>query len=154
MLAAASLVVTGCLMRANFSANVTTADGVQMEVPLNTAPAKVEDDAMIVKRFQFAPWAMGTGKGLAFAFQLEFSDTPILSIYTDKAPILIKDVWNGVSIAHNPADEYVKWIMTLENNVKVYRFTVRLKDGTTHVLRYPIFAPANMKAFMRTQLGV
>ena len=168
MLAAASLVVTGCLMRANFSANVTTADGVQMEVPLNTAPAKVEDDAMIVKRFQFAPWAMGTGKGLAFAFQLEFkhgarpveitvddvSDTPILSIYTDKAPILIKDVWNGVSIAHNPADEYVKWIMTLENNVKVYRFTVRRKDGTTHVLRYPIFAPANMKAFMRTQLGV
>ncbi len=155
-------------MQANFSANITTGDGVQMEVPLTTAPAQVGDDSVVVKRFQFAPWTMGTGKGLAFAFQLQFkhgaepaevavddvSDTPILNIFNDKAPILVKDTWNAVTPPHNPADEYAKWIMSLENSVKVYRFTVKLKDGTTHVLRYPVFAPANMKAFMRTQLGV
>jgi len=36
----------------------------------------------------------------------------------------------------------------------VYRFTVLLKDGTTHVLLRPIFVPAPMKDFIRSQLGI
>jgi|SRR5271165_7559741 len=167
--AAASLAVAGCLMQPSYSASVTTADGVQIEVPLSRDPVVVDDGTVSVKRFQFAPWALEGGKGLAFAFELEFkggskpeeisvddvSDTPILGVYTDKSPKLSKDnLWKAVSPPHHPADELVKWMMTLDNTVKVYRFTVRLADGTTHVLRYPIFAPVQMKSFMKGQLGV
>jgi hypothetical protein len=169
VLAAASLAAAGCLLQASYSANVTTADGVQIEVPLSLGKADIEDGVVSVKNFQFTPWKIEKGKGLAFAFQLEFkegakpvsvavddiTDLPILSVYTDNAPLLLKKtIWSGVSPAHSAADEYVKWIMTLDNTVKVYRFTVKLADGTTHVLRFPIFVPANMKGFMRAQLGV
>jgi len=167
--AAAAVGVTGCLMQASYAVNVTTADGVQIEVPLSLAKLDVRDDVMSVRKFAFTPWAIGNDKGLAFGAQLEFkegfkpvaitvddvSDTPILSVYSDNAPILSKaNVWSGMSPAHHPTEDLVKWILTLDNTVKVYRFTVKLSDGTTHVLRYPVFAPAQMKVFMRGQLGV
>jgi hypothetical protein len=169
VLAAALLGAGGCLMRPTYSVNFTTADGVQMEVPLSVAKVDVGDDQVSVKNFQFTPWRIDKGKGLAFTFQLVFakgykpvsivvddvSDTPILSVYTDDKPVLLKDgVWSGLSPAHSPADEYVKWVSTLDNTVKVYRFTVKLTDGTTHVLRFPIFVPSVMKAFIRSQLGI
>jgi hypothetical protein len=168
-LAAVSLAMAGCLLQANYSASVTTADGVQIEVPLSRDPVVIDDGTVSVKRFQFAPLPLDKGKGLGFAFMLGFkegtrpvaiavddvSDTPILSVYTDNAPKLSnKNTWSGGSPPRAPADDLVKWLMTLENCVKVYRFTVKLADGTTHVLRYPIFAPAAMKAYMRAQLGV
>jgi hypothetical protein len=84
----------------------------------------------------------------------DVTDMPILSIITDNAPVLTKDnVWNNVSLPHHPVDEYAKWMLTLENSIRVYRFTVKMADGTTHVLWYPIFVPTNMKSFMRGQLG-
>jgi len=167
--AAAAVGGAGCLMQASYAVNVTTADGVQIEVPLTLARLDISDGAISVKNFAFTPWAMGNEKGLAFGFQLEFkagskpvaitvddvSDTPILSVYSDNAPILSKkSVWSGMSPAHHPTEDLVRWILTLDNSVKVYRFTVKLADGTTHVLRYPVFAPAQMKTFMRGQLGV
>lgn len=168
-LAVLSLAFAGCLMQqSSFSAKITTADGELLDVPLTIAKQDVHDDAMSVKNFQFAPWKMEDGKGVAFAFQLQMrngakpvavsvddvTDAPILSIITDNAPVLTKDnVWNNVSPPHHPVDEYAKWMLTLENSVRVYRFTVKLADGTTHVLWYPIFVPTNMKSFMRGQLG-
>ncbi len=169
LLAAVSLGAAGCLMQASFTGNVTTADGVKLDVPLTVAKQDVHDDAVSVKNFQFAPWKMEDGKGVAFAFQLKLvhgtkplsvavddvTEAPILSLFTDKAPILSKDnLWSGVSPPHHAVDEYAKWMMTLENSIRVYRFTLKLEDGTTHVLWYPIFVPTNMKAFMRSQLGV
>jgi hypothetical protein len=168
-LAAVSLGVTGCLIQGNYSAKVTTADGVQIDVPLSREPVVVDDGTVSVKKFLFQPLPMDKGKGLALAFMLEFkqgakpvaiqvddiSDTPILSVHTDNAPALSnKNMWSAGTPPRGSADDLVKWIMTLENTVKAYRFTVRLADGTTHVLRYPIFAPAPMKAYMRAQLGV
>jgi len=167
-LSAAALGAAGCLMQASYSANVTTADGVQIEVPLSREAVVVEDDAVSVKNFRFTPLAMEGGKGLAFGFELEFrqgarpvaisvedvSDLPILGVYSDNAPAFAKkDIWRAISPPHSAADPLVGWLMTLDNTVKVYRFTVKLSDGTTHVLRYPIVAPAQMKAIMRTNLG-
>lgn len=168
-LAAVSLGVSGCLMQAHYSANVTTADGVQIEVPLSREAVVVDDGTVSVKIFQFKPLPMEKGKGLAFAFMLGFkegakplaievddvSDTPILNVLTDNAPKMgKKNTWSEGTSPRAPTDDLVKWLLTLENSVKVYRFTVKLADGTTHVLRYPVFAPAPMKAYMRAQLGV
>ena len=36
----------------------------------------------------------------------------------------------------------------------VFRFTVKLTDGTTHVLRLPIVMPVNTKAVFRNELGI
>jgi hypothetical protein len=125
-----------------------------------------------VNKVVFTPWTVDKEKnikGLALAFQLAFakgqspvsvqvddvSDEPILNVFNDPKPVLTdKRHWNGLTKPHNPADEYTKWMLNLDNTIKVYRFTVKLADGSTHVLRYPIYVPANMKAFMRTQLGV
>jgi len=165
---AAALGAAGCLMQASYSANVTTADGAQIEVPLSREAVVVDDGAVGVKSFRFEPVAVEGGKGLAFGFELEFhpgvkpvsivvddvSDQPILSVYADNAPAFAKkDIWRALSPPHGAADPLVGWLSTLDNTVKVYRFTVKLSDGTTHVLRYPIFAPAQMKAIMRANLG-
>jgi hypothetical protein len=168
VLAAASLGVAGCLMQANYSANVTTADGVQIEVPLSREAVVVSDGVVSIDRFLFPVVAMEGGKGVAFGFEVHFkegarpvaisiddvSDQPIMSVYTNNAPVLGKgNTWHALSAPHNASDVLIKWMMTLDNTVQVYRFTVKLADGTTHVLRYPIFAPAGMKTFMRTQIG-
>lgn len=169
LLAAVSIGAAGCLMQANFAAKVTTADGVEIEVPLSTAVIEISDGPVSIKNFRFMPMKMEAGNGIVFGFQLKFaqgtkpaaitvddvSDEPILNVYNDNAPVLSKgNNWNAVSRAHSPADEYAKWLMTLDNTVKVYRFTVKMADGTTHVLRYPVFVPAQLKKFVRAQLGV
>src|ERR1022692_895827 len=162
-LAAVSLGVTGCLIQGNYSAKVTTADGVQIDVPLSREPVVVDDGTVSVtadgvqidvplsrepvvvddgtvsvKKFLFQPLPMDKGKGLALAFMLEFkqgakpvaiqvddiSDTPILSVHTDNAPALSnKNMWSAGTPPRGSADDLVKWIMTLENTVKAYRFT-------------------------------
>jgi len=155
-------------MQANYSANITTADGVLIEVPLSREAVVVDDGVVSINRFQFPVVPMGGGKGVAFGFEVHFkegarpvsisiddvSDAPIMGVFTDNAPVLGKNsTWHALSAPHDKADVLIKWMMTLDNTVQVYRFTVRLADGTTHVLRYPIFAPAPMKAYMRTQIG-
>jgi hypothetical protein len=160
----------GCLIQPSFSVAVTTADNVKLEVPLGPNKMDVEDDAINVKRFQFTPWKMDEGKGMAYALVLEFkkgaipadiqvddvSEDPILRIMGDSSPKFRAGThgWEALSQPFHPADEHAKWVMTLDNGVKTYRFTVKLTDGSTHVLYYPIFVPATAKAFMRAQLGV
>jgi hypothetical protein len=156
-------------MQASYAVKMTTADGTDVEVPLSAGSPEIGDDAIDIVKLQFTPWPMDKGKGMAIGFDVLFksgakpvaiavddvSDEPILSVYTDKEPKLTpKHHWIAVSPAHNAADEYAKWLLTLDNSIKVYRFTIKLADGSTHVLRYPLFVPAQMKGFMRTELGV
>jgi hypothetical protein len=161
----------GCLMQPDYAVSVTTADGVKIDVPLTFAMKKIDvaDDAIALRSFQFVPLKMEEGKGIGFAFALEFkngsrpvtitvddvSEEPILSIYANNDPKLKQGapIWVAVSKAFHPADEHAKWIMTLDNGVKVYRFTVKLADGSTHVLRFPIFVTGAFKTFLRAELG-
>ncbi len=156
-------------MQPSFSAKTTTADGVVIEVPMSRTPLVIEDDAISVKRVLFTPVKVDKVSEITILFQLEFqkglkpvlitvddvSDDPILNVMTVKDPPLSdKNHWNAASPPHNPADEYAKWMLTLDNTIKVYRFTVKLADGTTHVLRYPVYVPGMMKGYMRAQMGV
>jgi hypothetical protein len=171
VLASLLLAASGCLMQPNVSVRVTVADGSTMDVPLTQAPAPVTDGVVTVKNFQFAPWDMGKDKPKAITFTFvvgfaegaepasvvvdDFTEQPILEIFADKNAHVVKDhLWGAVTLPFAPQDEHVKWVLNLDNNVRVYRFTIKLRDGTTHVLLRPIFVPAQMKDFMRTQLGV
>jgi hypothetical protein len=169
LLAAVLLAAPGCLMQPTFSVKTTTADGVVVEVPLTKTLPVIEDDAMSVNRVLFTPVKVDKAYAITILFQLQFqkgqkpvliaiddvSDDPILNVMTVKDPVLTdKNHWNSASPPHNPADEYAKWMLTLDNTIKVYRFTVKLADGTTHVLRYPVYVPGMMKGYMRSQMGV
>lgn len=171
--AAVALALCGCQMQPDVAMSVTTADGQKLEVPFNTAaPARVTDGVVTVGGLQFAPWEMdadGKAKTLAFTFVIQFkpgaqparilieddTEEPILEIFHDDNPKILKDnLWGGVSRPFAPADEHVNWVLNLDNNVRVYRVTVTLKDGTTHVLLKPILIPAAMKSYMRKHLEV
>jgi hypothetical protein len=175
----AALVLVSCSMQPEVAMAVTTADGVRLEVPLSAAPPPVSDGVVSVDAIQFAPWdidAQNKAKTVAFSFVIGFkpgtvptsivieddTEQPILEIFRTEAPKTVKnpndplkfDLWGGVSKPFAPSDEHVNWILNLDNNIRVYRVTVVLKDGTTHVLLKPVFVPANMKSFMRKRLEV
>jgi hypothetical protein len=162
---------SSCLMQPSVSVRITVADGSSMDVPLTEVPPPVTDGVVTIRNFQFAPWDMGKDKPKAIVFSFamafaagsapesirvdDFTEEPILEIFTDPHGRVGKDgLYGGISKPFAPDDEHVKWIMNLDNNVRVYRFTVKLKDGTTHVLLRPIFVPAPMKDFIRNQLGI
>jgi hypothetical protein len=163
---------TGCVMQPSFAAKTTTADGVVVEVPMTPEPQVITDDVVTISKLVLMPLALdkeGKTKGIGIAIQVSFvkgarpvsvmvddvSDEPILNLVSDANPKLTgENHWNMLTAPHSPMDEYAKWVMSLDNTIRVYRFTIKLADGTTHVLRYPIFVPQRAKAMIRYQLGV
>jgi len=162
--------LAGCNMQPEVAMSVTSADGQKLEVPYNAPQAVVTDGVVTVEQLQFAPWEMdanGKAKNLAFSFLLKFEtpaqpakiviedDTqlPILPLFEDDAPKLVRvNFWAALSKPFAPSDEHVNWVLDLDNNVRVYRLTVTLKDGSVHVLLKPVLVPAAMKAFIRNKL--
>jgi hypothetical protein len=169
-LALAALAPSGCQMQPDYAMAVTTADGQKLQVPFNGPPVPVTDGVVTVNSIQFAPWELDAdnkAKTLAFSFLIQFApgavpgkilieddtEMPILTIFEDDhAKIVKNNLWAGVSKPFAPSDEHVNWVLDLDNNVRVYRVTVTLKDGTTHVLLKPVLIPAAMKSFMRKRL--
>jgi hypothetical protein len=161
----------GCVMAPNISLSITTADGDKLDVPLNTAAGPATDGTMTVKVVQLSPWVVAKDKPkeITFSMIVEFApgaelngilmedvtEAPKQTIYEDKNAKLVKNnVWGSISKPFAPQDEHVNWILTVENSVRIYKFTAKLKDGTTHVVLKPLFVPANVKEFIRTQLGL
>ncbi len=170
-LAIALLGLAGCVMRQDVSVRVTTADNQVIDLPLTSAPTPNGDGVVTVQSLQIAPWDVdkerGKAKTLAFTFVVQFkegakparitiedvTEAPILPIYEDKDPKVVKNnLWGAVSSPVSPHDEHVNWLLTLDNSVRVYRFTVKLMDGTIHVIYKPIFLSAGMKGYIRSIL--
>ena len=168
--AALALVCGGCLMQASYSVKVTSADGVDMEVPLSMKwELNTGDDAVAVRNFRLVPLIKDLDKAMGYFFELEFlkgarpvsivvdddSEAPILGLIVDKSPKLVRtNFWQAASPPYNPNDEHMTWVQTLDNSVRVFRFTVVLTDGTTHVLRMPFFVPGPTKQMFRAELGL
>ena len=169
-LALASLCLAGCLMQASYEVSVTTADGVTLQVPLSrTFKVDAGDDAVKFFNFKFTPGSEGEVKTFGYAFALKFlgghvptqivveddTEQPILQLFNDPAPKLNQSkVWVGRSKGFNPADEHINWVNTLDNGVRVYRFTITMTDGSVHIIRAPIFVPGEAKAMFRAELGL
>jgi hypothetical protein len=174
-LAALTLVLgqPGCVMAPAISLSVVTADGEKLDVPLNTAPVPVTDGTMTLKVFQMSPWQVGPDKPKQIAFSViiqfvpgsvvtsmridDVTEAPIENIFDDpkgKVGAMKDNVWGTVTHPFAPQDEHINWILTVENSVRIYRLTAKLADGTTHTVLKPLFVPAAVKDFMRTQLGL
>lgn len=169
-LAGIALAFSGCSMQPDYSVKITTGDNVEMEVPITSSPVlNTGDEAVRVVDFRFVPLSKDQVKAMGYLFDLKFlagnrptsvvvddvSDQPILGVIDDPTPKLSNtDHWVGSSPPYNPADEHVNWVSLLDNGVRVFRFTVKLKDGTTHVFRLPLLMPANTKQMFRNQLGI
>jgi hypothetical protein len=168
-LAVLSLEAGGCLMQANYSAMVTTADGTTVEAPLGNTKLEVGDGTVTVNRFQYVPQLLpDKSKGIVMTFEVVFkdgvlprsiivediTDAPILMVLNESHPRMVKDThWIGVSTAKHIDDPTYGWMLNLENTVKVYRFTIATNEGKVHVLRVPVFVPSQMKYFVRAQIG-
>ncbi len=165
------LAASGCQLQPSVSAKVTTADGEMIEVPLESGNAPVTDGIITVKNFQFAPWDMGPNKPKAITFTFvigfkdgyepasvlleDFTEQPILQVFSDPKTHPTKNhLWGAVSTPYAPQDPHINWMLDLDNSIRLYRFTVKLRDGTTHVLLKPMFVPGQMKLFIRTELGI
>jgi hypothetical protein len=160
----------GCLMQPSISAKVVTVDGQTVEVPLNSVAVPVTDDVVTINTLQFSPWVVpDKPKQITFSSIIKFkegavpthivitdvTEDPVQEIVNEPSPKIVKDGLIGIiSRPYLPDDEHVKWVLTLDNNVRAYRYTITLADGTIHVLYRGVFVPANMKNLMRFQLGV
>jgi hypothetical protein len=170
--AALSLAAGGCLMQASYSVNVTTADGVTLEVPLTSKfeiGPSAQDETVEVGNFRLVPQGAENARTMAYEFLVHFkgnnrpasivieddTEEPIRELYTDTAPKVGKGgMWFGKTQGFNPNEERMNWVNTLDNGVRVLRLTVTLTDKSVHVLRLPIFVPAQVKAYFRAELGV
>jgi hypothetical protein len=168
-LVALLLSAAGCSLQPSYSIKVTTADGVDIEVPLTSNPIITTSDEVIsVASFRYVPLMKDAVTALGYYFELQFkkgavpasvviddvTDLPIEGLIVDKAAKLVRtDRWMGETQPYKPADPHVNWVESLDNGIRVYRITVILKDGATHVLRLPILMPASTKAIFRAELG-
>jgi hypothetical protein len=172
IIAVLSLAAGGCLMQADYSVTVTTADGVTLEVPLSRKfeiGPSATDDAVEVKNFQFLPMKKDDVKTMGYAFELRFkgnhrpalivvadvTEDPIKDLLTDSAPKMMREnLWLSATQGYNPNEERMNWVLGLDNGVRTYRFTVTMTDKSVHVLRMPIFVPGDAKSFFRAELGI
>jgi len=159
-------------MQASYSVNVTTADGVTIEVPLTNKfeiGPSATDAAVEVKNFRFVPQGAENARTMAYEFLVQFkgenrpasvvidddTEEPIRVVYTDNAPKVGKGgMWFAKTEGFNPNEERMNWVNSLDNGVRVLRLTVTLTDRSVHVLRLPVFVPAQAKAYFRAELGV
>jgi hypothetical protein len=169
--AALTLGLAGCVMQPDIAAKVTTADGETIEVMLNTKSDPPDDGVVSIQSFQYGPWDMGADKpkALVATFIVHFdkgtvpasitvddvSDTPIMRLFEDMHPKLVKyGLWAGLTKPYAPQDEHMNWMLTMDTSIRVYRFNITLTDGTKHSLLKAMFVPVPMKNVVKRQLGL
>jgi hypothetical protein len=159
----------GCAMHPTWDATATTADGVVVDVPVASFKTDVTDDVVEVVKLQFLPLTGKDGnKRLAVIFEAVFhggtkptsivitdvTEAPILQVFGDYSPKLAANShWTGATEPLNPTNNLLKFLTNIDNSIRIYRFTVKLTDGTTHVLNVPILVPGFYKEFMYKEAG-
>lgn len=171
--ALALVFLAGCVMQPDIAMKITTADGVDIQVPLNTVPEPITDGIVTLEPLHLTPWnvdADGRAKTIAFAYLIQFkqgyrpaniviedvTEEPILETFQDKDPgahVGKFNLWGQVSAPFAPSDEHVKWMLTEDNSVRIYRFTIKTTDGVVHVLREPLVVSVRMKDTVRQHLS-
>jgi hypothetical protein len=166
---ASIMLPAGCLMHPTWDATATTADGVVVEMPVSSFKIDVTDDVVEVVKLQFLPLTGKDGaKRLALIFEAVFhggakptsivitdvTEAPILTVYGDYSPKLLENNhWRGATEPLNPSNALLKFLTNIDNSIRLYRFTVKLTDGTTHVLNVPMLVPGFYKEFILKEAG-
>lgn len=168
--AAASLILAGgCVMQPTFDATATTEDGVVVNVPLSNSKTDVIDGDVEVNLLQFLPLTnKDGGKRLSVVFQMVFhhgakpssiqitdvTEVPVLTVFGDYSPKLdAKGQWRGATEPLSPSNALLKFLTNIDNSIRIYRFTVKLTDGTVQKLNVPMLVPGFYKEFMLKEAG-
>ena len=76
-----------------------------------------------------------------------------MTLIEDSAPKLNKGEWRGAVTNLDLKDRRLGWMTSLDDSVRVIRFTVVLADGRTSVLDQAVSYPGLYKAVIRKALG-
>lgn len=79
-------------------------------------------------------------------------DTALLYI-TDEKPVVDGGRWRGTVLAISPSEPRAEWISRLNDEIRIYRFTVVAADGHTVVLDQARSYPGYVKSVIRVGLG-
>ncbi|MEO5958585.1 MAG: hypothetical protein ABIZ49_08190 [Opitutaceae bacterium] len=83
----------------------------------------------------------------------DVSDTKPHLLLEDAMPTLADGVWRGVSRPLAPSDEGLKWIYSIDNSARVFRFTIVTEDGRSVVANQGTLFPNVLKAAVRQTFG-
>lgn len=84
----------------------------------------------------------------------DISEDPVVMVLNDEHPVVTAEhLWKAVSTYRELDDSRFKWLMPLDNSVRVYRFTITTEDGRTLVYRQAAFYTSYVKEAIRRQLG-
>jgi hypothetical protein len=158
--------LTGCMSTGEVIAMVPLADGTKLQVPMSgrgPQPTQTDDAQVTAATFDLQAAEHTLTYHLGFKLRRPATvqhvqvadlagDKPIV-IVDDSAPKLTNDEWRS-SVEPWPAnDARLQWLYTVENSIRVYRFTIDLADGRHVVLDQAQIVPAFGKEQIRRQLG-
>ncbi len=163
--AAGVLGVAGCAT-GEMSMVATTYDGQKIHVPVgrNGVVLTNEDGVEI----EAATFALKTEKKFTYVFAFTDKQKRALrsvrveDVADEKPVVLVDDAapklsatgqWQHDSEAIDPNDPRLAWLATLQNSLRVYRFTLTFADGKTLVLHQGAFFPQPMKSALRQLFG-
>lgn len=169
MIGAAALLVAG-LLAACATGDVAMlaeiAGGQKVRVPFGKGgPEMTTEDGVLINQ---ATFTLNAEKKIFYVFSCtdsrnralrrvqveDVSDAAPLSLIDDAKPQLAAGgKWLGETPPLDWNDAKIKWLATISNSLRVYRFTLTFADGRTLVLLQGSFFPAPMKAAVRQTMG-
>lgn len=84
----------------------------------------------------------------------DVTDNPIVPLVEDDAPHLVRGMWVCAQRPRDVKDPGVKWLLTVDDSIEVFRFAVTGADGRVSVLYQPVVFPAMLKTAVRHVLGL
>lgn len=167
LLLASSLFAAGCVSSGDVYVMVPIVGGEKLRVPLSQAAPSAKSDDFEVGGANFEPAGPGQ-QALTFTGKLKLLKPATLRRVTiedvaGEKPVLVVDdpspqpegaVWKGLATPLTLSDPRLTWLPSLENSIRVYRFTIETADGRKTVLNQPAMFPAIVKVQIRASLGL
>jgi hypothetical protein len=84
----------------------------------------------------------------------DLTDDPVSVVADDPDPRLVNGHWAAAKTPRGVKDPTIAWMMTVDDSMRIYRFTIDLADGSQVVLDQPSSFPGYLKSGIRTTLGL
>jgi hypothetical protein len=161
------LLLSGCIGESTHSYTTTIAGGEEVRIPLGDRsgplPVSQGDISIVVARFTFDPAEKVVFHMFAFTDKSgrlprhvkveDVTESEPVVLVDDAQPKLEKNLWHGVSEKMGAGDPRLKWVMTVDNAIMIYRFTIVTADGKTVVIHQGAPCPAVAKFAIRHAFG-
>jgi hypothetical protein len=128
-------------------ARPTEIDGFTLKAPLFTLS---DEKTRLVYLFEFSD---PKGRALQSVRVEDISDAKPLLLLEEAMPTSNQGLWRGVSRPVSPGEEGLKWIYSIDNTVRVFRFTIVTADGRSVVANQGALFPNVFKIPARQAFG-